>query len=131
MSEQIQMSPGFEGRAAIVKRASAYVEQTKVKYGNESHYPPEIETMIDLMGLIKSLELALAMEQELARENRAFERGVERGKFEESMRRGEAEVATNCANWVDGSCNNCGTQSQGFQVSAEYKCPHFTRGQPQ
>lgn len=61
------------------------------------------------------------------RTRRAFLRGVERGKFEERMARGGEQVALNCVNWKDGHCETCGAQHQGFEVSAEYKCPHFQR----
>jgi hypothetical protein len=59
------------------------------------------------------------------RERLAFQRGVERGHFEESMARGDAKVAVNCANWEDGRCETCGAQHQGMEVSIEFKCPHF------
>jgi hypothetical protein len=61
------------------------------------------------------------------REHKAFKRGVERGKFEEGMRRGEARVAINCANWKDGYCEMCGAQTQNMAISAEYACPSFVR----
>ena len=61
------------------------------------------------------------------RERKAFQRGVERGKLEAAMAAGGAEVAQNCANWHDGRCQSCGVQWQYFEVSAEFKCPHFNR----
>jgi hypothetical protein len=61
------------------------------------------------------------------REQRAFRRGVERGKFEAMIAAGKAEVAANCSNWKDGLCERCGAQWQGMEVGADYKCPHFTR----
>lgn len=59
------------------------------------------------------------------REQKAFRRGVERGKFEAMMAAGKAEVALNCANWKDGRCESCGAQSQGMEVGGEFKCPRF------
>lgn len=62
-----------------------------------------------------------------AREKASFLRGVERGKFEASVEAGNAKVARNCSQWRDGRCEMCGAQSQGMEVGADYKCPHFTR----
>lgn len=66
-----------------------------------------------------------------ARENAAFSRGVERGRLEEKLgpRR---EVAYNCKNWtskggVMGYCEVCGAQTQGMEVSGDFKCQNFTR----
>lgn len=61
------------------------------------------------------------------REQAAFRRGVERGKFEAAMAAGNAKVAINCRNWKDGSCETCGVQHQYFEVGADYKCPHFVQ----
>lgn len=60
-----------------------------------------------------------------AREEAAFRRGVDRGRFEASMEAGKAEVALNCTNWADGYCETCGAQTQSFQVNSDYKCPRF------
>lgn len=60
------------------------------------------------------------------REKNAYQRGVERGRFEEGLARRGEKVALNCANWKNGRCEQCGVQHQYFEVSAEYKCPHFT-----
>lgn len=57
---------------------------------------------------------------------KAFERGVERGKFECSTAYREGPYARNCANWKDGHCETCGAQSQYFEVDADFKCPKFT-----
>jgi hypothetical protein len=59
------------------------------------------------------------------REQDAFRRGVERGRFEASMEAGKERVAINCKHWRSGVCDHCGAQTQGCEVSAEYKCPHF------
>lgn len=59
------------------------------------------------------------------REQAAFRRGVERGKFEAAMAAGKAEVALNCVNWKNGICDSCGAQHQGCEVSVDFKCPHF------
>ncbi|MDB5584825.1 MAG: hypothetical protein JWR80_10001 [Bradyrhizobium sp.] len=61
------------------------------------------------------------------REQKAFTRGVERGKFEAAMAAGKAEVAINCGHWKNGRCGTCGAQWQGMEVSADFKCPHFVR----
>lgn len=34
-------------------------------------------------------------------------------------------VASTCANWDDGHCASCGSQSQGFEVSPTYRCPYW------
>jgi hypothetical protein len=60
-----------------------------------------------------------------AREQKAFQRGVERGRFEERMAQGKEKVALNCANWKDGRCETCGVQHQYFEVSSSFKCPHY------
>lgn len=61
------------------------------------------------------------------REQRAFRRGVERGKLEAAMASGKAKVAVNCSQWKDGRCEMCGAQHQYFEVAADYACPYFTR----
>lgn len=61
------------------------------------------------------------------REQKAFQRGVQRGAFEERIKIGKEPVAFNCVNWKDGRCERCGAQSQGMEVGGEYKCPHFVR----
>ena len=63
--------------------------------------------------------------------DKAFARGVERGRFEERARHGKENVALNCANWSDGTCDACGVQWQDMQVSALHKCKHFSRRNPQ
>jgi len=62
-----------------------------------------------------------------AREDAAYRRGVERGKFEASIEAGTAEVARNCANWKDGYCDTCGAQNQDMQITEDYRCPRFRR----
>jgi hypothetical protein len=57
------------------------------------------------------------------REDRAFQRGVERGKFEAGHI--NTRVARNCIHWRSGRCETCGSQIQAFEVSGDYKCPHF------
>lgn len=61
------------------------------------------------------------------RENKAFQRGVDRGRLEERIVIGKEQVAFNCAQWKDGRCEMCGAQHQGMEVSGDYKCPYFTR----
>lgn len=61
------------------------------------------------------------------REDAAFRRGVERGKFEERAAMNKEPVAKNCKHWTDGYCDHCGAQSQSCQVSWDYKCPHFVQ----
>ena len=58
---------------------------------------------------------------------KAFQRGVERGRFEERAAIGKEPVALNCANWKNGRCGECGVQWQGHEVDALFKCPHFTK----
>jgi len=53
-----------------------------------------------------------------------FQRGVKRGRFEESFDR-NARVARNCANWKDGRCETCGVQWQDMVVGADHKCTSF------
>lgn len=75
-----------------------------------------------------SPEIYILTQRDLGeREAAAFRRGVERGKFEASIEAGKAEVARNCANWKEGYCEVCGAQTQGMQISEDYKCPRFTR----
>lgn len=59
------------------------------------------------------------------REQHAYRRGLERGKFEERAASGKEPVALNCAHWRNGTCETCGAQHQGFDVDALFKCPHF------
>lgn len=61
------------------------------------------------------------------REQAAFHRGVERGRFEERIKIGKEPVALNCKNWKDGYCETCGAQHQMFEVGGDYKCPHFIK----
>jgi hypothetical protein len=61
-----------------------------------------------------------------AREQRAFQRGVARGRFEERVAMGKEKVALNCAHWKDGRCESCGVQWQHFEVDGTFQCPHFT-----
>jgi hypothetical protein len=75
-----------------------------------------------------STDVYILSQRDLAeREDAAYRRGVERGKFEAAMIAGKAEVAMNCSQWKDGRCEMCGAQSQGMEVGADYKCPYFTR----
>jgi hypothetical protein len=62
-------------------------------------------------------------------EQRAFTRGVERGKFEVGIGASE-RVARNCANWKDGICDDCGAQNQGCQITPDWACPHFKPRKP-
>jgi hypothetical protein len=62
---------------------------------------------------------------------KAFQRGVERGRFEERMVQGKEMIALNCANWKNGRCERCGVEHQYFEVSSDYKCPHFTYSEDQ
>lgn len=61
------------------------------------------------------------------REEVAFRKGVERGRFEARIEGGKEEVARNCANWRRGRCEQCGVQWQDHQVIFDFKCPHFVR----
>lgn len=70
-----------------------------------------------------------------AREDAAFQRGVERGKFEASSKAQSERVARNCTNWRSadrpaypgqGFCDACGAQWQNCEVNADFKCPHFS-----
>lgn len=71
-----------------------------------------------------SPEVHILTERELREiKDDAFQRGVERGKFE--ARTSDRKVARNCANWKDGYCESCGAQHQSFQVSGDYACPNF------
>lgn len=62
-----------------------------------------------------------------ARETRAFNKGVERGRLDERIKIGKEPVALNCANWKDGRCETCGAQHQGMEVGGDFKCPNFVR----
>lgn len=66
----------------------------------------------------------LTREELFQREDRAFLRGVERGKFEASTP--DARVARNCRYWANGVCERCGAQHQGCEVNADFKCPHWS-----
>jgi len=61
------------------------------------------------------------------RESKAFQRGVERGRFEAASDRSRTseKVARNCAHWIGGRCETCGVQWQDHEVGADYACPHF------
>lgn len=74
-----------------------------------------------------SSDVHILSERELDRiKNEAFQRGVTRGRFEERCFHKQEPVALNCNNWNNGNCETCGAQTQYFQVSWDYKCPHFT-----
>lgn len=60
-----------------------------------------------------------------AKEDAAFQRGVQRGRFEAAAPDPHAHVARNCANWNDGRCESCGVQWQDCEVGPDFKCPHF------
>lgn len=62
-------------------------------------------------------------------ETKAFYRGVERGRLEERMALGKEPVALNCKHWKPGTatCERCGAQHQGMEVSYDYRCPDFER----
>jgi hypothetical protein len=62
--------------------------------------------------------------------HKAFQRGVERGRFEQSTDKGLARVARNCKNWKDGYCDICGAQSQMMQITADYACPEWSPRTP-
>lgn len=64
-----------------------------------------------------------------AREDAAFQRGVERGKFEaqSAANRTRLPIAENCANWTNGTCQRCGVQHQHCEVGADFRCPYFVR----
>lgn len=73
-----------------------------------------------------SPDVYILSQRDLAeREDAAFRRGVERGKFEAAIAAGKAPVALNCQNWCAGHCQICGAQHQDFQVSGDFKCPNF------
>ena len=59
-------------------------------------------------------------------EDKAFRRGVARGRFEERAAMGKEPVAMKCQNWCDGKCEKCGVQWQYFEVDGLFKCPHFS-----
>lgn len=63
------------------------------------------------------------------REDAAFQRGVERGKFEaqSAASRDKLPIAQNCRYWSGGYCQRCGAQHQSCQVGADFRCPHFER----
>jgi hypothetical protein len=63
-------APGFEKRAEILDRAKARIAESQVRYGNEVAYPADMELMLDLVGLIESLEMALSIEYSLTKEPR-------------------------------------------------------------
>ncbi len=65
-----------------------------------------------------------------SREQKAFQRGVERGRFEERAAMGKERVAINCANWKKGRCGDCGVQWQGHEVDSLFKCPFFAEKTP-
>ena len=58
--------------------------------------------------------------------NEAFQKGVERGKFEASAEYRKGPYARNCKNWEDGLCETCGVQWQYFEIGADHKCEHFS-----
>ncbi len=60
---ELKRSPGWEKRDEIVARAKARIAKSQVKYGSEVAYPADMELMLDLVGLIASLEMALSIEQ--------------------------------------------------------------------
>lgn len=57
--------------------------------------------------------------------NKSFQRGVERGRFEERAAAGKERVAQHCFNWHHGKCEVCGVQWQDFEVDALHKCSRF------
>jgi len=59
-----------------------------------------------------------------AREDAAFQRGVERGKFEAGHV--STKVARNCKYWFNGRCEACGVQHQYFEVNQDFACPSFS-----
>lgn len=61
-----------------------------------------------------------------ALENKWFQKGVERGRFEQRHDDSKARIAKNCAHWKDGVCGHCGVQWQDCQVAGTFACPHFT-----
>lgn len=62
-----------------------------------------------------------------ALENKWFQKGVERGRFEQRSDDGKTKTAKNCAHWKDGVCNHCGVQWQSCEVHADFACPHFIK----
>ena len=73
----------------------------------------------------------LTREELREREQRAFIRGVERGKFEASCEGRNQKVARNCGNWRHtqgqiGICDICGAQHHGCEIGADFACPGFT-----
>ena len=50
--------------------------------------------------------------------NAAFQKGVERGRFEERSDR-NSKMALNCANWKDGRCETCGVHWTGPRLCAQ------------
>jgi hypothetical protein len=56
---------------------------------------------------------------------KAFLRGVDRGRFEERTSMNE-HVALNCKNWKDGHCETCGAQWRNHEVDATFHCPQWT-----
>lgn len=75
MIEGLKHAPGFEARAKIVSRAKARIAKSQVKYGNEVAYPADMELMLDLVGLVDSLETALAIELDRLASDRELRTG--------------------------------------------------------
>lgn len=75
---------------------------------------------------ISSNVVILTSEELRAKEDAAFQRGVQRGRFE-ALRPKDERISQNCANWSDGICNSCGAQWQGCEVGPDFECPHFRK----
>ena len=68
----------------------------------------------------------LTREELSERERKAFQRGIERGRFEHGLERTQQRVAARCTHWTNGRCETCGVPWQHFEVDAAFKCPHFS-----
>lgn len=62
--------------------------------------------------------------------DKAFQRGVERGKLEQIASQGKQMVALQCAHWDQGKCESCGVPWQYFEVDGLFKCPYFEQRKP-
>lgn len=74
----------------------------------------------------------MTFEELRQKEDAAFHRGVERGKFEAASAATENKrpIARNCANWSGGECSSCGVPWQGMQVDEGHACTNFRRRTP-
>jgi len=63
-----------------------------------------------------------------AKLDKAFKRGVERGKFEAGNT--HHPVARNCGHWINGICDTCGSQTQHNEVDPDFKCPAWVERRP-